>query len=214
MRPVFLISLATVSFLCACPTSAHACWDGYAVQTDRVSFTGEGDTDWSVAQVRELATWARRFQVVLGREATLEADMGYGSLCTGARCADVVVRSTRPEVLFSAVATALQVSWRERAAALRVTAAPYAVQVAAVRERAQADALAARLSELDLPMGFVEIGGFPSDNPEAHVVEAVDPQGRTVFRIVVGAFLDRREAAGHATEIAQQTGLPTLLRAL
>lgn len=214
MRSVHLVALATVSLLWLRPAPAHGCWDGYSVSAERVTFTGEGTAGWNVEQVRELATWARRLQVLLGPQGALESDMGYATACIGGRCADAVAHSMRPRELFSAVATALQVPWRQRALALRVTAAPYAVQVAALRDRAQAEVLARRLSELDLPMGSVEIGGFPADNPEANVVDAVDTEGRAVYRVVVGTFLDRAEASAHTAEIAERTGLPTLLRAL
>lgn len=207
-------TFAVAAALLAFPVPAFACWDGFHAHTDRVTFTGEGDEAWSAEQVRDLANWTRRFEVLLGADGTLESDMGYGSVCIGERCSEVVVRSMRPQALFSAVATALHVPWMARAAALGVDATPYAVQVAASRDRAAADALAARLSGLDLPMGFVEIGGFPADNPEAHVIDGVDGAGLPVYRIVVGAFLDRAEASAHADEIAQATGMPTVLRAL
>lgn len=214
MRPITLLPLALASLACLAPARAFACWDGFYVQAERVSFTGEGVEDWSPAQVRALATWTRRLQALVGPGGEVEADMGYASVCVAARCSEAAARSSRPDELFATVATALGASWRARSLALRVTAAPYSVQVAAVRDRAQAEALATRLSELELPHGFVEIGGFPADNREAHVLDAVDATGRPVYRVVVGAFLDRADASAHVAEIARATGLPTLPRAL
>ena len=45
-------------------------------------------------------------------------------------------------------------------------------------------------------------------------MEGVDAAGQPVYRIVVGAFLDRAEASAGALEIARATGLPTLVRVL
>jgi hypothetical protein len=195
------------------PAPALACWDGTLAQSEGF-FWSDGDMEWSVERARELGTWMRRFDALLGPGGNVEAEFGGGTVCMGERCVEVETRSPNVQLFFQRAATALGVTWRARAAALAVTATPHAVQVAASRDRAQAQALANRVSDLDLPMGFYEVGGFPSDNAEAHVVESVDAEGRPVFRIFVGTFLDREGALAAAPEIAQATGLPTLVRAL
>lgn len=207
-------TLALSVFLSFCAArSAHACWDGYSVRIGHIAFTG-GSDHWDPEHARELALWARRLEVLLGPDGSLEVEGGYGEACADSRCVEMDEDVRSPRALFHAVARALAIPAARRATALRVTAAPYSVQVAATRDGAVAERLAERLSRGELPMGFFEAGGFPSDNPEAHVVKATAADGQTVFRVVVGAFIDRDEALAHVDEIAALTGLPTLLRAL
>ena len=208
LLPFFAVLLAVLP-----RATAHACWDGYAVRQGDIAFTG-GDETWDAASARDLATWTLRLQALLGPTGTVEAEFGFGEACIGDRCVELTGHAHTPRALFDDVARALAIPAAQRAAALRITAEPYAVQVAATHDGAAAETLAARISQGDLPIGFYEAGGFPADNPEAHVVKAHDASGAVIFRVVVGAFVDRADASAHAAEIATATGLPTLLRKL
>lgn len=210
MRTLLALMLLGVGLT---PAPALACWDGYSVQDGDVTFTGPADV-WDPADARTSGSWVLRFEALLGPKGSLAAEFGYAWACIEERCEEVSIPGASPAILFDAVARALAIPRARRAAALRLDAQPFAVQVAASRDRARAEALAARLSEADLPMGFYEAGGFPADNPEAHVVAARDAQGQLVYRVVVGAFLDRDRAQDHRQQIAEVTGLPTVLRAL
>jgi hypothetical protein len=210
MRAVAAVMLLGVGLT---PARALAGWDGYSVQHGSVAFTGP-DAVWDPADARTLGTWALRFEALLGPKGSLTSEFGAATACVEDRCEEISIRSTSPAALFDAVARELAVPRARRAAALQVSARPFSVQVAASRDRARAEALATRLSEADLPMGFYEAGGFPADNPEAHVLPARDAQGLTVYRVVVGAFLRRQQAHAHRQQITQATGLPTVLRAL
>ncbi|MFO0601539.1 MAG: SPOR domain-containing protein [Polyangiales bacterium] len=53
--------------------------------------------------------------------------------------------------------------------------------------------------------GFIEVGGFPASNPTAHVLTACG-----VHRVVVGAFLDREEAAALAASLGSGAWVRTL----
>lgn len=212
-RLVAAASLCLVLLVLGSVRTARACWDGYAVRLDNIAFTGADDV-WAPARARELAVWARRFEALLGPAGTLEADGAFAEACVDSRCVEVVAPTATPRALFEAVARALAIPAAQRAAALRASASPFAVQVAATRDRAAAERLAARLSDAELPRGFYDAGGFPADNAEVHVIEATAADGRAIYRVVVGAFLDRSDALAHAPEIAAQTGLPVVLRAL
>lgn len=207
-----LFAALALTFPLGLASTAHACWDGYAVQTDDgIYFTG-GDEAWSPERAVELASWALRLRALLGAEGTLESEFGWGEAAVGERTIELRGDAS-PAHVFSTVASALGISRAERARLLAIDAHPYTVQVAASADRARAEALAAQLSEATLPMGFYEAGGFPAENPEAHVIEA-DVHGARVYRVVVGAFLDRAAAAQAAGEIAATTGMATSLRPL
>jgi hypothetical protein len=206
------LALAAVLALLV-PEPARACWDGYAVDTgDGIRFTG-GDESWSASNAVMLGSWALRYRALLGDEGTLEIEFGWGEASVGEQTIPLE-RASDPRALFDRLADALAVPSARRARLLAIDARPYAVQVAASRDRARAEHLAMQLSESELPFGFYEAGGFPADNAEAHVVEGIAADGQPVFRIVVGAFLDRASAAQAATEIARVTGRTTSLRAL
>jgi hypothetical protein len=205
-------ALLLVALGLALPGSVRACWDGYSVQTDDgIHFTG-GDESWSPERAAELASWALRFHALLGADGTLESEFGWGEAAIGDRTFELRGEGT-PDEVFRTLATALGITRSERRRLLAIEAHPYTVQLAASHDRARAEALASRLSEATLPMGFYEAGGFPADHPEAHVIEA-DVHGARVYRVVVGAFLDRAAAMRAAGEIAAVTGRPTALRPL
>lgn len=211
-RLAFLFAASALAFPFAVPSTARACWDGYSVQTDDgIHFTG-GDEAWSPERAVELASWALRFHALLGADGTLESEFGWGEAAIGERTIEFHGEAS-PAHVFATVASALGISRAERARLLAIEAHPYTVQVAASTDRARAEALASHLSEGTLPMGFYAAGGFPADNPEAHVIEA-DVNGAHVYRVVIGAFLDRAAALEASSEIAATTGMATSLRPL
>ena len=94
------------------------------------------------------------------------------------------------------------------------------MQIAAVRDRARADALADRLNDLGRPdgplgaAGMYDAGGFPAANPTVHVVSEEDANGRPVYRLVTGTFLTRAEADEVAREASAELGTTAFVRRL
>ena len=57
-----------------------------------------------------------------------------------------------------------------------------------------------------VPTRFYQAGGFPADNPWAHVLPDTDGAGRGVYRVVVSSFAFRAEAEAEATELRASLG--------
>lgn len=197
------LSLAVATSV-ALPKRASACWDGYYGQTDHLVIMG-GDTEWSLARAERMAIWLPRIEALLAaRDVRVEAAFGEAYLSNGRVLG---YPEGKPHRLFAALARGLSATPAERRAAMRARADARTIQVAASRDRDAALALAARLNAAGLgEHGFYEAGGFPSDNDRAHVVEAEDGEGRTVYRVLVGAFLDRAEASRVAATLRPITG--------
>lgn len=199
MRPAFSAFLSLL-LLTLAPRSGAACWDGVAARHGRVVLNAryqEGGPDWSAALVLEYARWIRRIDAVLPPGASLELDGRWGTLrCPAATDHSLLWEGTLPE-LFDRVSARCGVPAARRARALATTARVYTVQVLATSsalrasEAARAVDAAARGAH-----GFIQVGGFPAFNPTAHVLSACG-----VHRVVVGAFLDRGEAAALARSL-------------
>jgi len=112
--------------------------------------------------------------------------------------ADIQWNGSLP-ALFHQVATACHATRAERASAMSTVTQLYTVQVGALRNEANANRLAAEIDALELGThGFIEFGGFPANNATAHVIS----EG-AVYRVWVGAFLDRREAEAVAAALGE-----------
>lgn len=105
--------------------------------------------------------------------------------------------------LFREVARIVGASPADVARARSLETPVYVVQVGVFAERRGADALAAQVSSRDeAEHGFLEAGGFPADNPEAHVVTIAS--ARELHRVYVGAFVDRGEAEALAASLGER----------
>lgn len=203
---------ATVS-----PSSARACWDGYAAVYGNVTVQG-GDTEWSPENARELAIWLPRLNALVGEEP-LEVSFGSAYI----RDAEIEYPQGRFDLLFGRLARKLELQRPARRAAMRAGLEALTVQVGATRDRASADALAERLMQSDpgystgafaAEHGFYEAGGFPADNSSLHVIESEDAHGVAVFRVVVGAFLTADVAQDVAAAMRRTHGMSAYVRRL
>ncbi|HJL14670.1 MAG TPA: SPOR domain-containing protein [Sandaracinaceae bacterium LLY-WYZ-13_1] len=216
MRRTLLAAGLGAAVLAALPAPASACWDGTRIQTPHLTVMGADDR-WDLGRARRVAKWAPRVEALLAA-AGLEAEVSYRHV-TLSDGTHFTIRSPRLDGVFLALSRHLPVSRPERRAALRAPAA-FTVQVAASRSRARAEALAARLNDRRHPdgpagaHGILEVGGFPADNPTAHVAPALDADGRRVYRVIVGAFLTRAEAARVAARVRPRSGTRAFARRL
>jgi len=211
-----LLFVALLALAAVLPAPASACWDGSLVSTPHLFWQDDGEV-WRPARAREVAKWAPRIEALLApRDLRVDAHWGQVDLSDGT---SLQIRHHRLERLFIELARHLGVSREER---LRALAAPigYSVQIAAVRDRARADALADRLNDLGRPdgplgaAGMYDAGGFPAANPTVHVVSEEDANGRPVDRLVTGTFLTRAEADEVAREASAELGTTAFVRRL
>jgi len=212
MHRLFLLALLVLPALA--PASASACWDGTLVSTPHLTFM-DSPTVWRADRAREVAKWAPRVEALLAHaDLRAEAYWQYVELSDGT---EIPVRHHRLDRLFIELARHLQVSRAVRLEALRAPEA-VTVQLAAFRDRDRAEAFAATLRDPSRePIGshgIYEVGGFPADNPTVHVTEAEDTDGRPVFRLVTGVFLDRAQAGAVAREASAQLGTHAFVRQL
>src|SRR5262249_26019597 len=116
---------------------------------------------------------------------------------------------------FSRVAAATRASAATVKRARAVDAAPLTLQVFAGHSEARAEAFAKRINDAgEGAHGFYNAGGFPANNPTAHVVDGVDASGRALYRVVVGAFLAKSDAVATGAELKKATGIAGFARAL
>ncbi len=213
------LGLATALLTLAAPWPAAACVEAVTVATERVTISDANLPDnWREPTVRDAALWVRRLERLLPAGTTLAVEFGAVELCEDAnaddvRCVDVspAWRDGQWPTLFRIVAHALAASPEQMRRALAVRARPLTVEVASTADRAYADGLAARLLDAlgayPEAHGFVQLGGRPADLPVAHVLTAPDPHGGRLYRVVVGAFLDRVEADAVRLLVATEAGL-------
>jgi hypothetical protein len=228
MRTLPALLTATLVTLAA-PSRAHACWDGYAASAGNAHIsvdTGEGSPPWTPALVRHVASWLVRIDALLPPGATVDAGPWHDGTVCGAAAAD---GSCAREIgsfdwngemasLFGTVAGLVHASpaSRRKARALRVTT--WTVQVFAARDEARAGRVADELNErakrgdddFTCDEGFISVGGFPSWNDCAHVVDARARNGSPLHRVLVGAFLDEAGARAELASIASHPPLPGL----
>lgn len=214
-----LLGTSLVAILVAnVPASARACWDGVAINTDRVSLAIEGDTTWSPEEARRWAKWAARIDALVPEGKTLSVVFGDLEICDVAS-GECTTGATAWEnddafTLFELTADAVLASNRTIAAARRTAAMPLTVQIAASRDLEAATKLAERINAAALELsGFFDAGGFPAANDYAHVVES-NGSDHATFHVVVGAFLGRDDADAAATTLAAELGLHGFVRPL
>ena len=212
MRNVLVLGLIAMLWTAG---PARACWDGEALTVGDVTYTG-GHVGWDPDRARELATWLTRIDALLGPEAQLEVYWDGAVLQDPRRGVVEWERDGRSlAALFREVALHSGASPEEVRRARTLAASPVTVQVAAVSDRARAEQLAERITGSGAgEHGYYETGGFPADNPTAHVVTGADARGRTVHRVVVGAFVDRAHAEQVRDRLAEQLGLRGRVRLL
>lgn len=216
-RRLAALTLAAATFTAAAP--AHACWDGLEAVTAGVYLQLMGDAvgTWDPARVQAFATWLARIDALSPDDLEIQAFTGEVFVHCDSCPENRKLRwDGELSSLFDRVATAVGADRKTRRQALAQDATAYTVQVASFADRADADRAAGRLNDREDSIdahGFVQIGGFPSFNPAAHVV-AADHDGTPVYRVVVGAFLSRADAATAQAEVHEQTGLRGFVRSL
>jgi len=220
--PFLAATFAAVAVTASAARDAHACWDGYAASVDRVDLRVPGDATWRPEKAREVARWATRMNALLPQGTKLESDLGFVTICTVNAAGECVttVAETRWDngslaPLFKQVAQATQAAPAAVRSALRLDAAPVTLQVFASRSQAGADTVARRINDAHAGSdGFYTAGGFPADNPTAHVVAGTGKKGERVYRVLVGAFLAKGEAQTAAAELHRETGFQGFVRPL
>jgi hypothetical protein len=202
-------SLVSVSVLASAfaPRTAVACWDGISAETSKVSISIADEDSWSPEAARRWAKWIARIDAIVPDGQRLAVMHGYVEVCDedGSACRGIDANwdDLRPFTLFERTARLFDAPRATIAAARRTTTAPLTVQVAASHDLFAAEKLAERINAAELSLhGFLEIGGFPSGNAYAHVVESPSADTLT-YHVVVGAFLDR-ESADAAQEIVER----------
>ena len=183
------------SFAVALP--ARACFDGYIARGRHLTLAVSGDSDWEPAHIRRVATWTARIDALLSEDYE-----------------DLVYHEDFREI-FREVAESVGANAHRRERALRIRVVPVTVQVLAVRNEESALAFAAAIEETSsADYGFYESGGFPSINPRVHVVGERNRRGRMLYKVLVGAFLDRREARKVLSELEREVGVRGFVRKL
>lgn len=194
MRTPLACSLALSLLLTPC--SAYACWDGVYASMGHVTLQQGENISWSVTDLENYALWLGRVNALLPPDGELAVEFGIAELDCGEGDVELTWNGSFPR-LFHQVAAHCHATRAERAHAMSTITTLYTVQVGAVENEAGANRLADDINARELGAhGFIEIGGFPANNPAAHVI----PDGET-HRVWVGAFLDRTEAEAVATEL-------------
>lgn len=180
------------------PQTADACWDGMAISTPKVMLGIESTASWSPEQARHWAKWISRIDALVPAGKSLTVMHGFVEICdeAGGECeaVDATWEDGTAFTLFQLTAKLFDTPRATITAARHTMRSPLTVQVAATHDVEAAEKLAARINERELDLaGFMDVGGFPSFNATAHVVESTS--GETFsYQVVVGAFLDRSEA--------------------
>ncbi len=176
---------------------ARACFDGYVARGRHLTLSVSGDSDWEPAHIRRVATWIARIDSLLSEPYE-----------------DLVERENFSEI-FRDVAESVGASSKRQARALSIRVTPVTVQLLAVRNAESAHTFAAAIEQTDAAdRGFYESGGFPSLNPRVHVIRERDASGRMLYKVLVGAFLDRREARKVLSGLEREVGARGFVRNL
>lgn len=198
MRPTHFLAALLVCLVFHVGSPAQACWDGFRARVGSVSEMN-ADTTWSVKVVRHRALWLGRIDALLPEGASVDIEYDMVEI----RARDGIHEHTWNRrsyaSLFRAVATAVGADRATIRRAMATETPVYVVQAAGFAEQERAQAHADGLLDLELPHGFLEAGGFPANNPAAHVVSIEG--ARSVHRVYVGAYIDRAEAAAVAAEL-------------
>ncbi len=175
---------------------AHACWDGVAIQMDRVTYTYLGG-EWMPRQGQEYFDEGRRLRAILAANQSLviEPRSIAWQPCEGCDSQSAPRDDTRP--LFDQVAALVQATPAviARAKALRATQA-ITLQAFATRSLVTAKAVAHRINSAERrpSESFYAVGGFPATRRVARVVVARNASsGKALYRVLVGAYETRAE---------------------
>jgi hypothetical protein len=209
--------LTLVTALAVLPRSADACWDGISVSSSKVQLGIESTAAWTPEQARYWATWIARIDALVPEGKSLSVMHGFVQICddAGGECEGVEASwdDSQPFTLFELTADLFEAKRATIHAARRTERAPLTVQIAASHDLIAAEKLAMRINESELPLaGFLDVGGFPSSNAVAHVVEPVYYDG--VYQVVVGAFLERSDADGALQVLASELDMHGFVRTL
>lgn len=218
---LFATALVAATAVTALPNRAHACWDGVFVETDKVALaiaTDESSATWSPERARTYAKWAGRIGALLPEGTTLSVEHGFITICKDATESCIDIEQTWEDGhlfnLFEMTADLVDAPRGTIAKARRTTLTPLTVQVAASRNPGAAEKLAGRINAAQLGQtGFLDVGGFPTANADAHVVESWNGEA-PLYHVVVGAFLDRAQADEAAVTLEDALGLDGFVRAL
>lgn len=190
------VAFALALSLLLTPSSAYACWDGIYASMGHITIQQGEEFEWNVTDLENYALWLGRVNALLPPNGELTAEFDVAELNCGEDDLQITWNGSFPR-LFNQVAAHCHTTRAERTRAMSTVTTVYTVQAGAVQNEAGANRLAASINARALDAhGFIQIGGFPANNPTAHVIS-----DGTVHRVWVGAFLDRAEAESVATEL-------------
>jgi hypothetical protein len=184
--------------------------------------TGE-DATWDPTEIREVALWGSRIDALLPAGTHLDSELGTITFCKtlpdgtcGASLADIPYGNEPLPALFGQTAILTHASPAAIRRAMTLTVAPLTVQVFASKSPGRAGAVASAIDAADEAgdSGFINVGGFPANNPTAHVVAGIDAAGKPIHRVLVGAFLARADAAAAEARVRKALGLKGFVRPL
>lgn len=201
MTRILALALALLGTFLVSTTPARACWDGFYARVGDVEQMG-GDDQWDIEAVRLRATWLGRIDALLPVDGHVMIEHGYVTIEANGVTHDREWTDGRYLTLFRDVALAVGASPATIQHARSVATPVYVVQTGSFLDAPLAQTEARAISDRDDVLhGFLEAGGFPADNPEAHVVTVAS--ARQLHRVYVGAFVDRDEARALAARLGQ-----------
>ncbi len=217
--------LAAMTLATAAPSRASASWDAFEARTPRVHIVLEHtELADDVEDLEGIATWIRRIEAILPAGARVDVDDHQVRVTCVGLCRGAVRRAFggpppwggELEALFAIVADEVGASQSERRALLERSAADvYTVQVLETSDPDEAQALAEALNTSGVAVeSFVETGGFPSPDEIARVVEVDVGDDVAMYRVELGAFIDRVHARQASRALLDATGLRGLVRTL
>ncbi len=197
-----------------------ACWDGWSATVGHVEILQAGDDGWDPALARDVALWGGRIDAMLPPGGALMSEHGKFELSDGA---GITTPGTwdgvHLESLFKLAAKILGRRAQAQDSARNGTA--LSVQLFAGRSQRSADAFVAQLearagaAQVTEPEGvFYTAGGYPANHVLAHVVLERDDGGAPIYRVLVGAFLDRTKADAARRSLRDALGASGFVRAL
>ncbi len=208
MPSLRLLPAVTLALALFVPSTAVACWDGFSAHVGNVNESGD-DTTWDETTLRHHAEWLGRINALLPDNATVFSDHGFVMLTIDGQDREFTWNDGHYRTLFDTVASSVGASKRHIQRALRADTPVYVVQSGAFINESSARKQAEAISQGDVAEhGFFAAGGFPADNPEAHVVTI--SAARQLHRVYVGAFVNR----GEAESLAKRLGRGAFVREL
>ena len=218
MKHLVACLLACLALTFARP--ALACWDGWSATVGRVDILQAGDDVWNPALARDVALWGGRIDAMLPAGSSLMSEHGRFALSDASGAVtEGSWDGVHVEALFKLTAKILGRRAQAQGSARDGTA--LTVQLFAARSQSYADAFTAQLAakaeagQLSEPDGvFYTAGGYPANHAVAHVVLERDDGGAPIYRVLVGAFLDRSKAEAARRSLRDAVGMSGFVRAL